>query len=512
MGRISHMLRLKIHDAGRRLLFLTVAGIQTITALLVIVPKAAAADMTLPDMQMKVPTNQISISTNSGTGARQLAYTHITWDAGTGPFELDPTYNSSTGTATFVQAIYNSSSPGVWNFDHTVPVAATGVFEAPSDYQFPLNKFTLNTVNADGSIGTVVATSPKTDYCMTGDTYVGGVPNTPNTSFIPQSNCENPNKPLGWSVGWGDQYDQTDSGQPIDLTGIPDGTYILHGIVDPTHVLTESNANNNVTDTKLQITGRTVQVLSQSNPGNSTPTVAMTSPANSSNVSGTVTLQADASTTSPATVASVQFLLDGQALGAPVTTAPYLYNWTVGSTAVGSHTLSARVTDSNGNMATASAVPVNVVSGPSGNLTIDQTVAQTGNSTVTTAPFSTTAANETLVALVSADGPSGTGAQTATVSGAGLTWTLAQRENNQSGDSEVWTATAPSSLSNVTVTSTPTTPGFDQQLTVLAFRGAAGVGAGEPEEARGAVCGGAGDAGGGGGVAAAAGGAIAGAV
>ena len=210
------------------------------------------SNITLPDMQIKVPTNAISIGTNASNGDRQLQFTHITWDAGTGPFEIDPTYNSSTGTATWVQAIYKSTSPGNWTLDHTVPVAATGVFDPPFDYQFPLTKFTLNTVNADGSIGSLVATSPKTDYCITGDAIVGGVPNTPNQTYIPQSNCTDPTKPLGWSVGWGDEYDQTDNGQPIDLTGVADGTYILRGNVDPQHVLTESDPTNNVTDTRAE--------------------------------------------------------------------------------------------------------------------------------------------------------------------------------------------------------------------------------------------------------------------
>ena len=117
----------------------------------------------------------------------------------------------------------------------------TAPFDPPSDYRFPLTKFTLNTVQADGSLGSVVATSPKTDYCITGDAFVGGVPNTPSQTYIPASNCTDPTKPLGWSVGWGDQYDQTDAGQPIDLTGVADGTYILHAVVDPNHVLTESD-------------------------------------------------------------------------------------------------------------------------------------------------------------------------------------------------------------------------------------------------------------------------------
>lgn len=183
-----------------------------------------ASNVTLPDMQIKVPTTDISIGTNPSNGDRQLQFTHITWDAGTGPFEIDPTYSSTTGTSTWVQSIYKSTSPGKWTLDHTVPVAATGVWIPPSDYQFPLTKFTLDTVNADGSIGSVVATSPKTDYCITGDAYVGGVPNAPNQTFIPQSNCVDPTKALGWSVGWGDEYDQTDDGQPIDLAGVADAS------------------------------------------------------------------------------------------------------------------------------------------------------------------------------------------------------------------------------------------------------------------------------------------------
>ena len=182
------------------------------TVIPVSIQAAAAATVTLPDMQLKVPTNQISIGTNPSTGHRQLQFTHITWDAGTGPFEIDPSYNSATGTASFVQAIYNSPSPGTWQLDHVVPLAVTGVFDPPSDYQFPLTRFTLNQVNGDGSVGPVVATSPKTDYCITGDTKVGGVPNTPAATSPPQSNCTNPTKPLGWSVGWGDEYDQTDAG------------------------------------------------------------------------------------------------------------------------------------------------------------------------------------------------------------------------------------------------------------------------------------------------------------
>jgi Bacterial Ig domain/Lysyl oxidase len=443
----------------------------------VLVP-AVLANVTLPDMKVLVPTSKISIGTNSVTGDRQLQFTHITWDAGTGPFEIDPTYNSATGTASFVQAIYNSPSPGVWQFDHSVPLAVTGVFHPPFDYRFPLTRFTLNKVNTDGSVGSVLAVSPKTDYCITADAFVGGVPNAPRTSFIPQSNCATPTKPLGWSVGWGDEYDQTDNGQPIDLTGVPIGTYILQATVDPDHVLTESNRGNNVVDTRLQINGKAVTVLSQTSPGGTPPTVTLTSPANGSSVSGTVTLEASAAATAPATVSSVQYLLDGQPLGAPVTSAPYPFSWAVGSTSLGVHHLSARVTDSDGNVGTAPEVSVTVTSsGNSGGIAVDQSVTKTGTGVLTTPAFSTASAGETLLAFVGSDGPAGAGQQTATVSGAGLTWTLVRRSNGRSGDAEIWTATAVGQLTDATVTSTPAVGNHDQQLTVLTFTGASGVGA-----------------------------------
>jgi len=437
----------------------------------------AAARITLPDLRINVPTNDISIGTNPDTGHRQLQYTHVTWDAGTGPFEIQPTYDPLTGMANFVQTIYKSPRPRVWKADYKVSLSATGVFDPPSDYRFPLTKFTLNNVNGDGSPGSVVATSPKTDYCITADTFVGGVANTPNRTAISPSACTNPKAALGFSVGWGDEYDQTDRGQPIDLTGVPNGTYVLHAVVDPLHVFTESNRTNNVVDTKLEIAGNSVTVLSQTSPITSPPNISVTSPVAGAKVSGTLTLQASASAVAPATVSSVQFLLDGQPLGAPVTSSPYQYQWTVGSTPVGLNTLSAEATDSNGNVATAPVRTVIVTPSSSSGLTPDAAITKIGRTSVTAKGLSTTSAGDTVLAFVSADGPQGAGMQAATVSGAGLAWRLVSRANRQSGDAEVWKATAASTLTRAKVRSKLARSGYDQELTVLALRDGGGVSA-----------------------------------
>lgn len=410
---------------------------------------ASAATVTLPDMQIMVPVNNISISTVSGV--RQLQFTHDSADMGSGPFEIDPTFNQATGISSFVQQLYSSPSPGVWQKDHTVPVVLPsgnapngkpwGTYENTTDMVFPMTLFTLNQVNADGTPGAQVAVSPKSDYCLTGDTYIGGVPNTPNSTSPMQSNCSDPTKPLGWSVGWADQYDQTDNGQPIPLTGIPDGTYVLVATIDPFHVLQESDPANNSVYTTLQIAGSSVTVVSQGPGPNPVPTPTPTPTTTSPTPTPTTTSPSPTpTTTSPAPT--------------PTTTSP---------------------------------APTPTVTTPSPTPTPTPTVmtcfvqtnlqAVHGRGSLTTAAFHTAAAGETLLAFVSADGPNAAGGQTSTVSGAGLTWRMLRRVNNRPGDAEIWSATAPAVLTAATVKSTLKSTGYDQDLTVVAYEGVKGTGA-----------------------------------
>ena len=89
------------------------------------------------------------------------------------------------------------------------------------------------------------------------------------------------------------------------------------------------------------------------------PTVAITAPANQATVSGTnVTVSATAS--DAAGIAGVQFRLDGAAIGAEDTTAPYSVVWNTTTTANGAHQLTAVARDGSGNVATSSAVTVTV--------------------------------------------------------------------------------------------------------------------------------------------------------
>jgi len=121
-----------------------------------------------------------------------------------------------------------------------------------------------------------------------------------------------------------------------------------------------------------------------------------------------------------------------------------------------------------------------VSSGPTSTvpLAVERLVFSDGVGTRTTAAFSTVNPNDLIVAFVSAGGPTSlTSKQTVTVTGAGLTWTLVARENDQFGTAEIWSAVAAAPLPSATVTATPALTGFVQSLTVAVFAGADGVGA-----------------------------------
>ncbi len=126
--------------------------------------------------------------------------------------------------------------------------------------------------------------------------------------------------------------------------------------------------------------------------GPCTPSVTVTNAAGT--VSGMVTLAASASGQGSYTVSSVQFRVDGTAVGAPDTSAPYSVLWSSISVANGAHQITAVVTDSANQMTTSPAVTLTVNNGTGSfavSLTADQifpqpltTATGTGNFTADT--------------------------------------------------------------------------------------------------------------------------------
>jgi hypothetical protein len=179
----------------------------------------------------------------------------------------------------------------------------------------------------------------------------------------------------------------------------------------------------------------------------------------------------------------VLFFLDGTTnqLPGPVTANGTLFSisWDTTRAANGTHSISAVATDVNNlqTTATVSGLTVSNPAPPMGCFIVDRTIAAHGRGPVTTPAtgFNTALPGERLLAFVGSDGPSNN-TQTATVSGSGLTWTLVKRANTQHGTAEIWTAIAPTALTNATFTANQSRTGYDMSIYVIAVQNSSGIG------------------------------------
>ena len=138
------------------------------------------------------------------------------------------------------------------------------------------------------------------------------------------------------------------------------------------------------------------------------PTVSLTSPANGATVTGSITVSANAS--DDVGVAGVQFFLNGTALGAEDTSAPYSITWNTTTCSNGSYTLTAIARDASGNRTTSAGIGVTVSNtAPTGlvaaysfdegvGTTLTDSSGYSNNGTITNATWSTAGhSNQALV-------------------------------------------------------------------------------------------------------------------
>jgi hypothetical protein len=426
-----------------------------------------------PDLQTVIPSTSFSVV--QGTDGREFRYTHLVYNAGPGPLEIQPQYNEASGSYQGQQRLYTHNASNQWSQVASLRVPDAFVFHAAhGHFHFPLAAFGLYAVAADGGIGAPVTVSPKNGFCIS-DSYIYNSTVTHAGTFIgSQGSCADPTTLRGLTVGGADEYDYRDPGQAIPFVGVPDGTYWFRAMSDPYNDLAEANEANNETDVKVTIAGSTVTAGEVRHLDTTPPQISWGAPADGARVLGNVTLSAS---TSSAGGGGVQFLVDGNVV-ASATSSPYSASWDSTTVADGDHWVAARTTDALGRTNTTAPVVLTVINSTPppvpGLLGIDSSKSVDGRGTVTTAPLGATQTGDLLLAFVSSDGPSG---QTATVSGGGLTWSLVRRANTRPGASEIWKATAPASAAATTVTSTQSRSGYDQSLTVIAFAGASGVGA-----------------------------------
>ena len=117
-----------------------------------------------------------------------------------------------------------------------------------------LATFHLIRVRADGTLGGIVRTSPKLNYCLRDLTLTRAGRRTPPGRVYPGCNQDPDRKrvKLGTSVGWSDIYPAAYHQQWIDVAGLR-GCFVYRMIVDPKEHLFESNENDNRSQRRVRL-------------------------------------------------------------------------------------------------------------------------------------------------------------------------------------------------------------------------------------------------------------------
>jgi Lysyl oxidase len=117
-----------------------------------------------------------------------------------------------------------------------------------------LATFELIRVLPDGSLGNVVRTSPKLNYCLRDLERTRAGQRSPSGRVYPGCN-QNPFRDrvkLGTSVGWSDIYPAAYHQQWIDVAGLR-GCFVYRMTVDPEEHLFESNENDNRSQRRVRL-------------------------------------------------------------------------------------------------------------------------------------------------------------------------------------------------------------------------------------------------------------------
>lgn len=215
-----------------------------------IVLTGSAATPLLPDLR-PLPARDVNIILSGSQ--KLLRFTTTTTNEGAGALELRPgPVDTGSGKQQLLQRIYNNDGT------FTEVALNTWMEWHAAHNHFHVNDYAVYSLQSAGAPGQSLTTGAKTTFCIIDtdriNTKLPGAPKRPV-----YTSCGTDRQ--GMSVGWGDSYGYTLAGQYLDITGLPDGDYILTIQVDPKGHFSESDASDNTSTVSIRITGNSVDVI-----------------------------------------------------------------------------------------------------------------------------------------------------------------------------------------------------------------------------------------------------------
>jgi hypothetical protein len=222
-----------------------------------VAPTFAAVDK-LPNLRMAITNVHLARE----SGQLRLRFSTIIANVGSGRFDVLGRRASTRQPTmdTVKQVIYNDAG----GF-RVVGTTAVMYFAGDGHNHWhirDLERFELFRRNANGT-WTKVGNGEKHGFCFY-DNYqfnlrLPGAPRSPvyrgcgtSTSLSVRS---------GLSIGWGDRYSSTLPDQYINMTGVPNGVYLLKATANWYKKFVESNLNDNSTSIKFQLRNGVLTIL-----------------------------------------------------------------------------------------------------------------------------------------------------------------------------------------------------------------------------------------------------------
>jgi hypothetical protein len=218
---------------------------------------AAGESDVLPDLGM-LPPKDFSIQSRP-RGVRWLRFDAVVVNVGPGLFDVfGHGQADANGRLQVVQRIQDGA--GGWS----EVVSPAEMFYAEDGHNHwhveELQHWTIASVN---DRATVLRRGAKTGFCFW-DNYDysanGPVVYHPSTTSACIRRTDG-TVPMGLSVGWGDEYPSSIAFQYIDISGLPNGEYVVTLAVDLDREFVEGDDDNNTAWATIKITRKAVTVI-----------------------------------------------------------------------------------------------------------------------------------------------------------------------------------------------------------------------------------------------------------
>lgn len=222
-------------------------------------PASVALDGTelLPDLGMLAPKD-FSIQSRP-RGARWLRFDSVIVNVGPGVFEAEGRGPRVDDTLDEVVQLVETAGGG----RSEVPSAATMFFAGDGHNHWHVRDLQEFTIASTNDRAKVLRRGAKSGFCFWDNYRYGSTAPAyyhPSTTSACAMRTDG-TVPMGLSVGWGDEYPSSIAFQYIDISGLPNGDYVVTLKADLAGEFMEADDENNTAWAEIRITRKSIRVL-----------------------------------------------------------------------------------------------------------------------------------------------------------------------------------------------------------------------------------------------------------